>query len=170
MKKVLLFAAFAVFGLTQMNAQAVFGLTAGYLSASSKVESDGFEATGSDGGFFGGVTVDFEISEKFHIQPELHYASVDDVSFLRLPIFAKYYVGEKFYLSGGPSLSYTLEDVLDDFTKMNIGLGLGLGYDFTEQFYIDSKAALQLNNYYTGSEDFKSKVSFVTIGVGYKFN
>jgi len=172
MKKGLLFTAFAVITFT-MNAQATFGATAGYISATSKIDNlQGQSFSSSIAGFFAGITLEIEAGNRFYIQPELHYTNIDNLNFLRVPIFAKYYVSdnEKFYLQGGPSITYTLEEISDDFTKFNIGLGLGLGYNFTEQLYVDSKAALQINNYYTGIDNFKSRLNFVTIALGYNLN
>ena len=172
MKKLFLLGAITVFSLISLNAQTEtrFGATAGYLNASSRVDSFGIEATASEAGFYGGLVVEFGISDQFKIQPELLYANAGDVSFLQVPIYGKYYVSEKFFISGGPTITYTLEEVLDDFTKFNFGLGLGLGYDFTEAFFIETRGALQINNYFTGSDDITSRINFINIGIGYKFN
>ena len=64
------------------------------------------------------------------------------------------------------------EDVwsyINDFTKFNIGIGAGLGYEFTENLYAQFRTTYQLNNYYTGNADIKSRINFFNVGLGYKF-
>lgn len=171
MKKVFLFIAVVLGAVVTSQAQedARFGVTAGYLSANAKIESQGISLTDSQGGFYIGLVADLNVAEKFNIQPELLYANVDDISFLQLPIMGKYYVAEKFNLQGGIQITYTLEEVADDFTKFNFGLGGGLGYDINEDFFLQARYVFQLNNYFTGSEDITSKIGFLNFGVGYKF-
>ena len=65
---------------------------------------------------------------------------------MQIPIMAKMYVTEQFNIQAGPQITYTLEEVIDDFTKFNIGLGAGLGYDITEDVFIESRYVFQLNN------------------------
>ncbi len=160
------------FGFT-INAQdgnSRFGVTAGYLNANSKIESEGLSGSAGESGFFFGLIGEFEVSDKVSIQPELLYANVDDLSFLQIPVMAKVYVSEEFSLQAGPQITYTLEEVADDFTKVNLGLGIGFAYDFTNQFFVESRYTFQLNNYYTGSADIESRIGWLNIGVGYKFN
>lgn len=170
MKKLLLsviaMAAFVSF----TNAQETkFGATAGFLSANAKVEFMGISVTDSESGFYVGAVADFGISEKFHIQPELAYASFGDGSALLLPIMAKFYVSEKFNIQAGPQLVFNLEETGDDYSSMYIDLGAGVGYDISEKFFVEARYAFQLNDAYTGDEDFSTKIGFLNIGVGYYF-
>ncbi|MDY8136398.1 porin family protein [Aquimarina sp. 2201CG5-10] len=173
MKKTLLIIALAVTGIvsTQAQEKVRFGATAGYLSGNAKVDTDLGDFSTTEGGFYLGFVADFNVSEQFNVQTELSYANIDDTSFMQLPIMAKYYVSENsgFNIQAGPQITYTLEDVADDFTKFNIGLGAGVGYDITENIFVESRYVFQLNNYYTGSADITSRINFLNFGVGYKF-
>jgi len=90
------------------------------------VSAIGFGFSGNKSGFFVGFTLEFQVSEKFSIQPELQYANSDE-STLVMPIMAKYYVSEKFNLQGGPQLDLFL-NAPTGFTSLGVGLGFGGGY------------------------------------------
>ena len=101
MKKLMLLAAVAVFGLSNVNAQEVkFGVKAGVNFASlTGDDADGLD--GKTGFHVGGVAV-IGISEKFAVQPELVYSSqgakdteegvdVDyNLDYINLPVLANY--------------------------------------------------------------------------------
>src|SRR5690606_21065628 len=95
MKKIILTVA-AVFAFGVANAQdgAQFGVKAGLNM--SNITGD-FDADGATSFYVGGL-VDLTISENFHIQPELLYsmegADEASISYLRIPVMAKYYVME----------------------------------------------------------------------------
>jgi len=171
MKNLCVVAVMAIFSFIGVNAQGTdFGATAGFISGNEKFKSGGESLSASESGFYVGIIAEIDVTEEFKIQPELLYAKVGEISFLQLPIIAKYYVSEKFNLLAGPQITYTLEnEVGDDVTKLNLGLGLGLGYDFTEKLFVQSRYAFQLNDYYTGNEDLSSKIGFLNIGLGYRF-
>lgn len=95
MKKLMLMAAFAVFGLTNVNAQETsFGVKAGVDFASNKVKFDGYSASGSETGFYVGAFAEIGVSEKFAVQPELLYVAVSDLNQIALPIMAKFMVSD----------------------------------------------------------------------------
>lgn len=170
MKKICLVIAFAIFSLSNVSAQDTqFGATAGYLSLSNKVNLGDGSISVSESGFYGGIFAEFGISDELKIQPELLYASVDEISFLLLPVMAKYYVADKFNLQGGLQFNFLLEDTDDDFSAFGVGLGLGAGYDITEKFLVQARYAFQINNSYTGEGDFESRFNFLNIGLGYRF-
>lgn len=170
MKKLCLVALVAIFSFGTLNAQGVnFGASAGYVSGNVKISEGGNSFTGSDSGFYFGLLAEIEVSEEFIVQPEIVYTNIESTGFLQIPIMAKYYVSDKFNILAGPQFTYTLEDVIDDFTKLNIGLGIGLGYDFSEEFFAQAKYAFQVNDYFTGSGDFSSTIGFLNVGIGYRF-
>ncbi|MBU2927241.1 porin family protein [Winogradskyella psychrotolerans] len=170
MKKLFLCAALAVCSFASVDAQEVsFGVTAGFLSGDAKVEYGGEEISYSDSGFYFGGVADIGISEEFHIQPELLYATIDGSSALMLPIMAKYYVAEGFNIQAGPQFVFSLEETGDDYSSIEIDLGIGVGYDINENFFIEARYALQLNNSYTGDEDLTAKANYINVGVGYNF-
>ncbi len=175
MKKTIL-VAFAFIGAFTMTAQeANFGIAANFQTAGAKVSVEDVDETDGAIGFSVGGFVEINLSEKLFLQPEVLFTSVkgseDDeaVQFLQVPLFLKYYAAEKFYVHGGPQITYTLEETFDDFTKFNIGIGAGLGYEFTENLYAQFRTTYQLNNYYTGNADVKSRINFFNVGLGYKF-
>ena len=170
MKKIMLTAFVAVITMVGMNAQATFGAKAGFVSANAKVESGGFSMTNTESGFAVGLFAEFELSETIDLVPELLYTSVDETGFLQMPIMAKFKIGEDFNILAGPQITYVLEEKEEDLTNFSIGLGAGLGYDFSDNFFIDAKYTLQLTNTYTGSEDVTAKIHFLNIGLGYRFN
>jgi len=60
-------------------------------------------------------------------------------------------------------------DVGEDFTKLNIGLGVGMRYDFTKKLFVQYRYTSQVNNYYIGSWNFSSRIRFLNAGLGYRF-
>ncbi len=144
MKKLLLLTAIAVFGFTSVNAQDVsFGLTAGFHSLSPAGDLDG-DAESESGFYIGGVA-DFAISDEFHVQPEVVYSAVEDFTSIQVPIMAKYYVAEGISLQAGPQIGYIMEDLDDDFSALQLGLGIGAGYDINENFFVVRQSLFKQN-------------------------
>lgn len=146
-----------------------FGLTAGYLNASIRVKADGISLSDSESGFYVGAVADFGITENFHIQPELAYASVNEGEAIFLPVVGKFYVTDKLNLQAGPQFVFSLEDLPEDFSAVEIDLAAGLGFDITEHFFVEGRYSFQLNNSYTGSEDVTIKGNYLNLGIGYTF-
>jgi len=147
MKKLILTAAIAVFGLS--NAQ-TFGLKAGG-NVSSISNSDGK----SKFGFYGGAFVNIPLAESFNIQPEVIYngkgAKSDgsgdltlNLDYISVPVMFQYKATPQFYLEAGPEFGFLISakakangnsaDVKDVFNGFDFGIGLGAGYDFTSSF------------------------------------
>ena len=170
MKKLCLLA-FTAFTVVAMNAQEVqFGATAGYFGVNARSETDGFEVSGSDSGFYVGFLADIEISEKFSFQPELLYANVNESSALFVPLIVKYYVAAKFSLQAVPQVGCSLEELPEDIASVNFSIGPGGGYDINENFFVEARYVFQVNNSYTGDLDITSREDYLNIGLGYKFN
>lgn len=173
MKKVL-FAAIAVMAFGVSNAQEIkFGVKAGLNNTNFTGDAD----TDAKSSFYIGGLADFTVSEKFHVQPELMYSSegADDdfgISYLRLPIMAKYYVMEGLSLQAGPELAFkvaTEEDVVDELTKsLDFGLGFGAGYELESGLMFDARYNLGLSNISdVDGVDFGN--AGFQIGLGYRF-
>ena len=182
MKKVLLSAvAILAFGFANAQDDAKstssdmkFGVKAGYSSTNLTGDADGLDARG---GFYIGGLVDFAVSEKFHVQPELMYSTEGagedaGIDYLRLPIMAKYYVMEGLSLQAGPEIAFkiaTQEDFVDEATKsMDFGLGFGAGYELASGLMFDARYNLGLSNIadYDGGD---IKNTGFQIGLGYRF-
>ncbi|WP_347926337.1 porin family protein [Pontimicrobium sp. SW4] len=183
MKKSLLVAAMAVLGFTTVNAQddgvtsSQFGAKAGFNSLSIRASADGASASESVSGFYLGVFGEFEVSEKFNIQPELQFISVsedgENSSLLALPIMVKFKAAEKLSILAGPQLDLLLDEEAEGIKKFGVGLGAGLAYDITEKFIIDARYVLGLSNRLEdndfGGVEVNTTFNYVQFGLGYKF-
>ena len=179
MKKIILTVA-AVFALTFANAQdkkesvttseIAFGIKGGYINSNFTGDVSGT----ATGGFYVGGLVDFHVTEKFHVQPELLYsmegAKDAKLNYLRIPIMAKFFVGEGFNLQAGPELAFKAggDDTIKDSVKsMDYGLGLGAAYEMASGLMFDARYNLGLANISNGGGTLKN-TSF-QIGLGYRF-
>ncbi|HET8837592.1 MAG TPA: porin family protein [Flavobacteriaceae bacterium] len=181
MKKSLLVAAIAVLGITGMNAQSSFGVTAGLSNFAVSIDPSGGIDPGSETGFYVGALADIGISDAFHVQPAVTYAMTGDASTLSVPIMAKYYVGDSgFNIQAGPQINFLMGDYADlmesplvpwgdDFSKLGIAVGAGLGYDISESIGVEARYAFQVNNSYTGDGDGTIKHNILNVGAVYKF-
>ncbi len=169
MKKIIL-SLVAVMAFGVANAQETkFGVMAGVDFASSKAKFAGFSATSSETGFFVGGFADIAISDKFHVQPELLYVSIEDLDQISIPILAKFNVAKSFNVLAGPSLAFIM-DTADGIKSLNYGFDLGASYDINEQFMIEARYDLGLANLLEGGDSDNSlKLNGVFVGVGYKF-
>lgn len=172
MKKTIFFALLFILTFPILFAQGntTIGITAGYINAATNVDAGGIEFSDNQSGFYGGLTIEIPIVNDFMVQPEFLYANINDTSFLQVPLMVKYYAAEDIYLQAGPQITYIFEDAPDNFTEFNLGLGAGIGYEFTSKIYANAKYMFQINNFYTGSEDITSRMNLLNVGLGYKFN
>ncbi|PWK17383.1 porin family protein [Xanthomarina spongicola] len=178
MKKVLLTAAIAVFGFTSMNAQNVsFGAKAGMNVATiggdfgnyyDYYEGDATDNVKSRVGFHVGGLAEIMISEKFAIQPEILYSSQGfkteysygsereesnvNLSYLNLPVMAKFFPIENLSVEAGPQVGFLLSANED--------------YEYTDSDFPEDNVS--------GDRDVKDSVKGVdfsmNIGVGYKLD
>lgn len=72
--------------------------------------------------FHVGGFAEFELNEKFSLQPELLYSRQGSeaensikikVDYLAIPLMAKYYLSEKFSLEAGPQVSFLVNDKIE---------------------------------------------------------
>jgi len=201
MKKLILLSLITVFTVNSLQSQDLpkFGITAGLLNTNvdfktgnsllNLVGVNSFAKINSTGFYIGGL-VDIEVVDKFHIQPELLYGSAEDLSFIYLPVMAKYYVADKFNIQVGPQLNFSsnLDDIkrairdteellgtngnVDDVLKtFGIDLGIGAGFDVSNNIGIQARYAFELTDRYSGPAggvlDIKGS-SFI-VGLTYMF-
>ena len=182
MKKIILTMA-AVFAVSFANAQdkkggssdMKFGVKAGYLSSNFTGDADGGDARSS---FYIGGLVDFAVSEKFHVQPELLYSmegngeDEGNLDFIRIPVLAKYYVADSFSLQAGPEFAFKIaaeNELTDEFTKsLDYGLGIGAGYELESGLFFDARYNLGLANI-SDVDGFDVGTSSIQVGLGYRF-
>ncbi len=195
MKKLILFAALAIFVIANSNAQVNFGAKAGVNFADiTGEEVDSFSGLTS---FHVGFVAEIMISEQFAFQPELLYSaqgsdwSEDDgfegttkLDYLNIPLMAKYYVAEGFSLEAGPQIGLLLsaKDVeegeedfdLKDFVKgTDFGVNLGLGYkmesglNFGARYNLGLSDNLDVDEFEAEGAEYKNSV--IQVSVGYFF-
>lgn len=177
MKKVLLTMA-AVFAFSFANAQdkggssdMKFGVKAGYINSNFTGDFEG-DATSS---FYIGGLVDFSISEKFHVQPELLYsmegAKDAAVNFIRIPVMAKYYVMEGLNLQAGPQFGFVAggDEIKEGLKSLDYGLGIGAGYELESGLFFDARYNMGLAD--LNDTDLPAKINTTSfqIGLGYRF-
>ena len=208
MKKVLLTAA-AVMAFGLMNAQEVkYGAKAGL-----NLSNLGGDAENTDMkiGFQVGGFAEIKVSDKFSVQPELlfstqgaktkesgsesgysySYESTEKANYLNIPVMAKYYASEKFYIEAGPQFGFLMSaksdtdytttfagvtesgsesvDSKDNYNSTDFGLNVGLGYNFTENIGAGVRYTSGLSNIAKDSGDFKVNNSNIAISVAYTF-
>ena len=185
MKKIILTVA-AVFALTFANAQdkkesvttkeVVFGVKAGYQNTNFGGDAE----TDAASNFYVGGLIDFHISEKLHIQPELLYSmegSDEDelnLDFIRIPVMFKYFVAEGFNLQAGPQFAFVAGGgaVKDALKSFDYGLGIGAGYELASGLMFDARYNLGLADLNDDSfllGDAKISTTSFQIGLGYRF-
>lgn len=106
-------------------------------------------------GYYGGVFLDFNIDNKFHIQPEVLYIGLGDFNFLNAPLYLKYDINNYWQIMIGPSLNYFFDFFSN---KFKVRADLGLAYDFLPKLDFHMKYTL-------GFEEITPNGLF--IGVGY---
>ena len=187
MKKLILLAAFAVFGFTQVNAQVKFGAKAGANLANLVGDVEGNKMLF---GFHVGAVAEFAVSEDFFVAPELLFSAqgykvdVDDfdaslnLNYINLPIMAKYQVADGFTLEAGPQIGFLMsskfkvEDESEDAEGLNdldFGLNLGLGYRMENGLFFQGRYNIGLANV-ADDDDVKINNSVIQFSVGYFFN
>jgi opacity protein-like surface antigen len=195
MKKLLIVAAIAVFGMGVSNAQDIsYGVKAGLNLANFGGDdefTDGFEGLTS---FHIGGFAQIGISDKFMIQPELIYSqqgAQDEedsdfklrLNYLNLPIMAKYMVADGFSLEAGPQVGFAISrkftdgdndvDVDDEIKALDFGVGIGAGYELPSGLMFSVRYNLGLANLLEddfGGDNFTLNNNVLQVSVGYKFN
>lgn len=177
MKKILLVAALILFNIQTYAQQTQFGITAGYLNINVTSSAASYDESQNAGGFYAGLLVDIALSEAFYVQPSVIYGNADDSNLLSIPILAKYYVANSgFNLMAGPQATIILDQLPGYIKALGMDLGFGLGYDFNENIFLQTKYFREITNRASNAIegtpsgiDFKSSVNTLFVGLGYKF-
>ncbi|MBD0726072.1 hypothetical protein B6A10_12890 [Flavobacterium sp. L1I52] len=188
MKKIILTVA-AMFAFGFANAQEVkFGVKAGLnlSNFTGDVENNSIKA-----GFQAGGLVEIKVSDKFSVQPEVLYSlqgtKIEEegtdvnfnMSYLNVPVMAKFYVADGFSLEAGPQIGFLLSangkaegvsiDIKDYFKSTDFSLNVGAGYDVAENVNIGARYGFGLSNIAKDSGSEKLHNSNIAIAVAYKF-
>ncbi|EAR01940.1 porin family protein [Maribacter sp. HTCC2170] len=201
MKKLFLLSLFSlfVFNLSQAQSLPKFGITGGLLNTNvdfktgnsllNLVGVNNFAKINSTG-YYIGALVDIEVLGNFHVQPELTYGSAKDLSFIYLPVMAKYYIADQFHIQAGPQLNFSsnLDDIkkairdteeligtngnVDDVLKsVGVDIGVGAGYDVMDNLTIQARYSFELTDRYSGPAGgvLDIKGSAFQVGLAYMF-
>ena len=185
MKKILLTAA-AVFAISFANAQDVkFGAKAG-LNLSSLANAEGAK---TQVGFHIGGYATISVSDKFAVQPELLYSAQGakfeggslNLSYINIPVMAKFNVADKFNLEVGPQIGLLMSatakssagslDVKEGYKTMDFGLNFGAGYDVAENINVGLRYCLGLSQLEKelASGETATKNTNIQLSLGYRF-
>ena len=185
MKKILLTAA-AVFAISFANAQDVkFGAKAG-LNLSSLANAEGAK---TQVGFHLGGYATISVSDKFAVQPELLYSAQGakfeggslNLSYINIPVMAKFNVADKFNLEVGPQIGLLMSatakssagslDVKEGYKTMDFGLNFGAGYDVAENINVGLRYCLGLSQLEKelASGETATKNTNIQLSLGYRF-
>lgn len=178
MKKVVVIAALALIGFGA-NAQDIkLGVKAGANFSNIKVDTD-FGGGSPDGAtsFYIGGLVDFSVSEKFHVQPEVLYsiegAKDLDFSYVNIPLMGKFYLVEGFNIQAGPQLGILVdaEGGTDGLKSTNLSLNVGAAYEMEAGLFFDARYNFGLSNILEEEEGFNSELNTkgFQVGLGYRF-
>ena len=204
MKK-LLFITVLLMSITGLRAQEFhFGARLGGNFTTLSVSGDNSDwAKNSKGkpGFSIGAVSEFMLNDQFAIGVELNYATAGDaysffdgelkvteyLSYIQIPVMAKYYINENFYLNAGPQLGFLssaeeqinfmgadapedkLKDVKKKYESTDFGLNIGAGYKFENGLFLDLRYTAGMSDIYK-DKDTTKKNNAVMFSVGYFFN
>ncbi|MCW4467440.1 porin family protein [Flavobacterium sp. MFBS3-15] len=175
MKKILLSAvAVMAFGVAAQaqSEEMKFGVKAG---ANFSNFTGDFDADGATSFYVGGL-VDLPVSGNFHVQPEVLYsmegADKASLSYVRVPIMAKYYVMEGLSLQAGPEVAFKVaaeDDAMDEMTKsIDFGIGAGAAYELPMGLMFDVRYNLGMSNI-SDVDGVDMKNTGIQLGLGYRF-
>lgn len=175
MKKILLSAvAVMAFGVAAQaqSEEMKFGVKAGanFTNFGGDAETDGATS------FYVGGLVDLPVSGNFHVQPEVLYsvegADEQSLSYVRVPIMAKYYVMEGLSLQAGPEVAFKVgaeDDFTDEATKsIDFGIGAGAAYELPMGLFFDIRYNLGMSNISESDAVDITNTGF-QVGLGWRF-
>jgi hypothetical protein len=186
MKKILLLAVVTVLGFTNVNAQEIkFGAKAGINIAN--INGDNTSSLEPVAAFNFGLVTEIPISQKFSFQPEIMFSgqgysfegsdgNIVALSYLNVPLMAKYYIVKGLSLEAGPQIGYLLSaknestNVKDTFKKVDFAANLGIGYKLENGLNFGARYNFGLTNINNleGSSS-KNKNSVFQLSIGYFF-
>lgn len=192
MKKIIL-PALAVMAFGFANAQGTgsrFGIKGGVNFSNN---SSDFNENETLIGYQVGIFSEIKTDERFAIQPELFYSthgvknkfekngvaynSDIKLSYLNLPILAKYFVIQGLSVQAGPQIGFLMHaeengiNITDHVKTIDFGLNFGVGYNFLEDCSVDLRYNLGLSNavdFHVGDDNYKIKSNVFSLALGFK--
>ena len=191
MKKLLLSFAVAMTSLAfaqekaNSSSSVRFGLKAGLNIASISADDSKAKA-----GIYGGAFANIPIAESFSIQPEILYNGVGskydgdsdlrlNLDYISIPVMFQYNFVPNFYVEAGPQFGFLINSKLksdvgsfdadDVFKGCDVGIGLGAGYYFTDDFGVTARFVAGLNDIVDNNPGDAVRNNVFQVGVAYKF-
>ena len=193
MKKIVLLAAVAVFGMSTMIAQETsFGVKAGVNFAG--VIGDDIEETDGRTGFHIGGVANIGINEWLAIQPEVVYSQqgysfndfdgVNDIKldYINIPILADFTLAEGFSLQGGPQIGINVSsktefadqeiDLKDETESLEIATTLGAQYELPIGLFFQARYTVGFTNFIEERDGANNDAqnAVLSVSIGYFFN
>lgn len=175
MKKIIPLFALVLLSFNGFGQEARLGLTAGYLNFQVSSYYEGMEISENASGFYAGILGDFTLSETLHVEPALLFGYVKDLKVLFIPVHAKYYIGQSgFNVLAGPQATLIIDEINPWVKRIGWDLSLGAGYDFSDEFFLQVKYALELTNRHdekiiSSPGGIDAGINSLFAGVGFKF-
>lgn len=141
-----------------------FGAKAG-LNVSTFLGKDFVDITPKAGAYIGGLVEIPVFSDDFYVQPEIliSFQGADvgpgnlNLTYVHLPVMAKYHITDAFAAEFGPQVGFLLGDSGEDFGSVDtrsfhFGLNLGGGYRLNENLYFQARYGLGLSKVIENSD------------------
>ncbi|MFN3909136.1 MAG: porin family protein [Flavobacterium sp.] len=204
MKKIILLFVLAV--SLSFGQDVKFGVRGGvnisdWKTSNSNFDLDGVSLSGLESqlDFNLGFFVDFKVSNKFSIQPEMIYSrqgtytklTFEGISadayfnndYINVPILFKYHPTDKFFLFAGPQVGFLLEgnvniialgesfkeDATEIFNSVDFSASIGAGVNLTNKLFVDVRYNHGFSNLGKESDGEKTTNSVFQLGLGYRF-
>ena len=144
-----------------------------------------------------GAFFEYRFTNKFSIAPEVVFASQGakldhdllgipfyslNVNYINVPVMLKYYVCPSLSIDLGPQIGFNVyskrvldgsketTDLKDNTNSIDLGIGLGLTYNITNDVFVQGRYTLGLTEVYKSSvEEKHMKNGNAQIAIGYRF-
>lgn len=144
-------------------------------------------------GYFAGLAAEYAFSDKWSIAPEVIYSAQglkmkeNDVTatfkgdYINIPIFAKYYITEKWSVGLGPQFAFnvsakvkakvegvTATEKIDSdlYNSFDFGMGIATSYKITDHLYVDARYNYGFTKVIKEAKNYNRVFQ---LGVGYNF-
>lgn len=184
MKKIFLIALFFLATTASIQAQLLqFGVKAGVNFANqtgdARLNGIAFDKDGITS-YHAGLVAEIKLLNRFSVQPEVLYSTQgatyknavndfkNELGYLSIPVMAKFYLSDPFYIEVGPQASFLLSQKNDfdvkDAKTFDFALNAGLGFKVTKNFFIEGRYGLGLTEA-SKNADVKNAVVQISAGI-----
>lgn len=170
MKKIFLFTVF-IFSSLAMYSQVEYGVRAGYNISNLDFEPAPFNENKHRNGFAFGGFIDYALSDKISVMPELMYSAEGAkereirADYLHLPITLRYNVGD-FSIGVGPQASLKIWSHEDGFKNFLVSGVASARYDIFDMFFVDARFNYGFMNILDDEVGLEAKNHVIQLGFG----